>query len=92
MLRMKRFGKDKITQKKSHIEHPAKPWYPRPLAPAPRLSRFLQKKLQKARAPALRFHKKALRSNPMLSNSGKSPSRSTGKANIQIVARASANR
>ena len=34
--------------------------------------------------------KQVLRGNPMLSNSGKSPCRSTGKANIQIVARASA--
>ena len=31
--------------------------------------------------------KQVLRGNPMLSNSGKSPCRSTGKANIQIVAR-----
>ena len=31
--------------------------------------------------------KQVLRGNPMLSNSGKSPCRSTGKANIQIVVR-----
>jgi hypothetical protein len=63
---MKKFGKDKNPLKNHRINHSAKSGQPRPLAPAPRLSRFLQKNCKK-RVPALRFRKKALRSNLMLS-------------------------
>ena len=57
--RMKRFGKNEITQKKSHIEHPAKPNIRALFLQLPGCHAFC-KKYSKKHAPALRFRKKAL--------------------------------
>ena len=91
MLRMKRFGKDKITQKKLIPNTLPSPDIRALLLQLPGCHAFCKKNCKK-HAPALRFRKKALVAGEWLHNSGKSPCRSTGKANIQIVARASAKR
>ena len=62
---MKRFGKNKITQKKLILNTQPSPDIRALLLQLPGCHAFCKKNSKKA-VPALRFHKKALRRNPML--------------------------
>ena len=85
--RMKRFGKDKITQKKLIPNTQPSPGIRALLLQLPGCHAFCKKDCKKhARQPCASTRRRS-EVNRSSRNSGKSPCRCTGKANIQTVAR-----
>jgi len=87
---MKNSVKTKIHSQNPSANYPAKPGQSRPLASAPGLARFLQKTTAKSAYQPSASARRRLRVTGCSPKSGKAPCRSTGKANFNMIARASA--